>query len=147
MQVRRMAGAAVPETFDEVGPAIPFGGFGGIRFEFAALEIERVPGRHSLPNIEREGQTVRNDTVANRPHRVEVSANGEHVALGYLRTVRIRHRRVEQLASVPPAVAQRADEKLVAPRADPGFAVGGDIGPDHDAERGLDRPAASEGLA
>ena len=143
----RVAGAAMAQTFDKIGAAIPFGGFRGVRLEFAALEIERVPDRHSLTNVERERQLVGNDGVANRLHRIEVSANGERVALGHLGVVRIGHRRVEQRAVMPFALAQRAHEQLVAPGADPGLAIGRDVGSHHDAERSLDRPAAGERLA
>ncbi len=143
----RVTRAAVPQTFDKVGPAIPFGGFRRVWLKFAALEIERVPDPHFLTNVERERQLVGNDGIVNRLHRVEVSANSERVAFGHFRIVRIRHRRVEQPASMPLALAQRTQKKLVAPRADPGLAIGRDVGPHHVAERSLDRPPAGERLA
>jgi len=46
------------QTFDKIGAAIPFGGFRGVGLEFAVLKIERVPGSHSLANVERETATL-----------------------------------------------------------------------------------------
>src|SRR6202041_3476635 len=77
----RVAGAAMAEALDEIGAAIPFGRLRGIGPEFAAREIECVPGRHSMTNVEREGQLVGDDRVANRLDRIEVGADGEGVAL------------------------------------------------------------------
>src|SRR6202000_1205472 len=69
------------------------------------------------------------------------------IGFGELRVIGIGHRRVEQLAVIPLALAQGAHERLIAPDANAGFEIGRDIGPDHDAKRSLDRTAAGEGLA
>src|SRR5581483_1767338 len=70
--LRRMTGAAMAGTLDEIGPAIPFLGFLRVGAKYPALIVESVPHPHRGADIEGKRQLIGDDRMMGRRDRAEI---------------------------------------------------------------------------
>src|SRR5207237_5686708 len=114
---RRMAGAAMPEPFHQIGAAVPLGTARGVGLEGAALEVARLPDadararqRHGIAPVLLPHRLARHDEGIERGD-ILVRQLGEMV---------VRERREEMPALAVDAFAHRARKGPERPAADPG---------------------------
>ena len=144
---RRMAIAAVPETFDQVGAAIPRSRPGRIRPVRALAEIELAPRRHRPALVERKVQVIDRHVVADRLHRAQVRVDRVDVVARDPGIEVVRHGRIHVLAVLVHAIVQRAIEIGARPPADARLRVGRDVRRQHVAERRIEAQPAGERCA
>ncbi len=138
---RRMALAAVAERRRQIGAAIPLLILVEIRRETLLLEERQVPEFHAPTLVERERQLVLRVGLFHRRQTEQIILDRQHVIAAQFGVRGIRHRRI-QVALWADALTHRAYELIVAPVADAGFLVSGDVGAVNGAERQLEGEAA-----
>ena len=134
-----MAGA-----LDQIAAAIPFRALLLIGHQNARLEEQPVPAAHDDAIVEGPAQLQRRRRVPDRRQRRQIGPDRQDVLAGQFREIRVGEGRVIARTVRCDAVAQRAVEIVVAPAADAGIAVGGQIGRIDAAERRIDALAPGE---
>ncbi|AME26218.1 hypothetical protein AXG89_20180 [Burkholderia sp. PAMC 26561] len=142
---RRMAFLAMRQAFDQIRPTIPLGALLRVGHETPFLEVEHVPEHHQPALVERKRHLVARRRVVDRRERVEIGADGEHIAGGDFRVVRVRERRIQPLAALADTLVHRAHEIGVGPSSNPRVRIARDIRRVDGPERRVDGQAAGEG--
>ena len=145
--LRRVAQAAMAETFGQIGAAIPFQTLVGDRTERPRHKEQHVPNRHGSANIERKWQLIRLHRVVHGRNRVEIGAERHCIITRELGIVGVGHGRIETCPVAAGAFGQCVDELVIGPGADAGCRIGRDIGRDEIAERHFDDTPAGEVVA
>src|SRR5437879_3241651 len=122
-----MAGAAMAQTFDQIGAAIPDFRFRKVSLKDASLMKQRVPSRQQRPQVERKCQSVFWNLRSNRRLRHQIGIERLQVGISYCCEMRIGKRRIQMPAVTMDALAHRALEGGIGPRPDPALDVGGDV--------------------
>ena len=130
------------EAFDQIGAAIPCLGFGRVGLKYAGLVEQRIPSRHQRAQVERKRQRILRRLRAHRRLRHQIGIERLHVGVGGPGEMRVGKRRIEMPAVAMNALAHRAFEGGIGPRADSGFDIGRDVGRVDRAERRRQRLAA-----
>ncbi len=92
--LRRVAGAAMGEGFDEVATAIPVRTLALVRLDDSRREEQCVPGAHQHAIVERPAQLRRRRLVVDRRQRREIGADRQDVVADQFREIRVREGRV-----------------------------------------------------
>ncbi len=140
----RVAGAAMRRPGDEIGAAIPRRRFRGIGGEGAGPEVEPVPYRQGGADIIGKAQPVGFDGAADRSDRLHIRPQRGDIAVAHPGIGGIGHRRIKPLAAGGDAVLHGAAEILLAPAADTGLAIRGDVGGGEFSERRAQHQAAGK---
>ena len=142
-----MAFAAMRQRFGEIGAAVPFRTFRGIRLE-AGIRIEqRRPEVHRPALVERKHQRIGGGGRAHRRQAEQIGLDRQRIRVGHVGIGRKRHRRIKPRAIAARAAMNRVQKILIAVIADAGLLVGRDVGRIQRAERQLEREAAGIFLA
>ena len=139
---RRMAGTAMAEAFDQIGAAIPSLGLGRLGLENHRLVEQCIPSRQQRAQVERKREGVVRRLRTHRRLRHQISIERLHVGVGAPGEMRVGKRGIKMSAVAMNALAHRALEGGIGPRADAGFDIGGDVGRVDGAERRRQRAAA-----
>ncbi|MPL93023.1 hypothetical protein SDC9_39147 [bioreactor metagenome] len=139
---RRVAGAAMAEALHQIGAAVPHRILRRIRGEGGAFQEGGVPVGHAPALVERETEVgFRRGLFHRRKALAEIGPERAHVGLGHLGIGGIGHRRIEVPAVRRHALAHRAVELGIAPAADAGLGIGGDVGRVNRAHRAFEGKA------
>ena len=131
------------EAFDQIGAAIPACRLRRIGFERAGLMEQRVPSRQQRTQVERKRERgVGRLSARTGGCAIRIGIERLQVGVGCLGKMRIGKRRIELPAVAMDALAHRALEGGIGPRADAGLGIGRDVGAVDGAERRFERPAA-----
>src|SRR5262249_55159490 len=131
----------------KIRPAIPFVGLAFVLLEWALVEEQRIPTRHTQTNVERKWERIALHLMIDRLERREIGADRHEIVMRRLRVVRIRKRPIEMPSVGPNALLHRPQELVVVPCTYAGLAIGRDVRAHDGAERRLDRQAAGKGLS
>ncbi len=126
---RRMAGAAMPQPFDQIRAAVPLRALLGIGFEHRVAHEQPVPDRQRPADGHRPhhiGFAVGRGVWRHALH--EIGIQRVHVLRRDARVRRIRHGRVEVFAARRHTMAHRTVELFEAVVADAVRLVRGDVG-------------------
>ena len=137
-----VAGAAVTQTFDEIGAAIPLGCLLFIVLDHAGLEVEPVPGRNAAAHVVGKFSAVLGGWFSTAGSLIR-KAYKAFMSSSVTRLKAVGECRVEVLAFAVHAVAHGALEGFKAPAADTGLGVRRDVaGVDGAEGLGMARPPA-----
>ena len=125
---RRMAGAAMAKTFDEIGAAIPDFRFACVGLERLGLMEQRVPSRQQRAKVERKPQRVVRRFRARWRLRHQPGIERLQVGIANLGEMGVGKRWVEMPTIAMYTFAHRALEGGIGPIADAGRLVGRDVG-------------------
>src|SRR5579859_4050745 len=142
--LRCVAGPAMHEALDQIGPAVPFGALLGHRVKRPGPIEELVPRDHPVTDVERKRQRVSANAILNRLRGREIGADRDQIVARHARVIGIGHRGIKMRAVAADAARHRADELVIGPGADAGLAIGSDVAGNDVAEGRLDGPAAGE---
>src|SRR2546425_1395022 len=112
---RRMASAAMPESFHEIGAAVPLGAARRVGLEDAALEVARLPNADARP---RQRHGIAPVFLPHRLARHDEGIERGDVLVRQLGEMVVRKRGEEVPAFAVDAFAHRAREGLERPAAD-----------------------------
>ena len=144
---RRVAGAAMGDGLDEIGPAIPFLALVAVRREPRIAKVEQVPAPQQPALVEGKSQHRFRGSRVDRTLRHQEGTDRQDILPRHPRIAVIGHRRVEP-RSRPGAgpTARPGGSRPRSSRRSRG-AIGRDVGRDDRAERRRDAVSAGEGLA
>ena len=145
--LRRVASGAMARSVDDIGAAVPLGALARRRLEVARLEIEPVPESHQAADRQREGQAVGRWAIGGRRLGHQIGAHGVDLGAAHAGEIGIGEGRVEVDVLVVAALVHGAVEVRLAPAADAGVAIGGDVGRIDHPEGRVQRQAAGQPLA
>ena len=133
---RRVAGAAMAETFDQIGAAIPLRVPGRVRCEGLLVEEKHVPAEHAPADVEREMHLAGLVRLLDRRHALhEIGIERLDVLVRHLGEGGIGHRRIK-------IMAVRGDAATIAARA---RAIAIEQSIELLAASGLERPLVMQG--
>ena len=144
---RGVAGAAMCQSLDQIGAAVPFRAFRAVGTIGAMAQEQQLPARDDDALIERKRQLVVAGRLANRPPRHEIRIERAVVFVGNIGEMIIGKGRIEMPAVAVDARLHGAAERGFRPAADPGLGFRRDVRGIDGAERRRYGKAAGKILA
>jgi hypothetical protein len=143
----RVAGAAMRQPFDQIGPAVPFGALAGIGPIGVATKEKQFPPGNREPLVERERKLVfacrRADGLPRHQERIERPV----ILVADIGEVVVWECRIKVLAFTVDAGAHRAPKRGFRPSPDSRLRIRRDVRGEDGAERGRHRQTAGKVLS
>src|SRR5262249_29947536 len=124
----RMAGAAMAETFNEVGAVVPLGALRWIRHERRLVEVKRFPDRKRRADIERQTKIIPARRLPDGLNgRHQISIDRVNVGILHLGEMVVGERGIKMSALAVDTVLHGTMEGLPGPGSNPCLGVRRDV--------------------